>query len=325
MPNVQRLNEQLARFNRRRALGAAAALVGGAALKPAFSQTVPRVTFGVVAKDGSAIPPTLLQQDQALQKEFGIAVEARPYPSVTAVWTAFAAGEFEFLVGGPANFAALVLRGAPIHIMSTYAVSNVDIFGNKRIETADDLRGKRLTAVIAGLWKLTEAQIKSKFGLAPGSGYQLIPVPNLMSGVAQVLAGTADFAMGWEPDTTRVRLTHPHLKIALSTTDLRPKDEQTFIQVIGSKNSVTPENQRKAIAALSAMTERVMKDPVAAEAQFAALTGAEKGPFPESVMSKRYQLVVRALTPADRAMLNSDMLQTVPPGTVLPESLLTRK
>ncbi|VTU46473.1 ABC transporter, substrate-binding protein, aliphatic sulfonates family (plasmid) [Variovorax sp. SRS16] len=281
--------------------------------------------MGVIAKDGSAIVPTLLTDDKALQQQFGVQVEAKAYPSVTAVWTAFAAGEFDFLIGGPAGFVGLVEKGVPIHLMATYSISSAQIFGaGKRIESAADLRGKRVTAVVAGLWKLTEAQIKAKWGLAPGAGYELIPVPNLMAGVTQVLAGTADYAMGWEPDATRVRQTYPTLKLALSSEDLRPAGEPSIIQVIGSKNSITADVQKKAADALAAMSDKVTKDPVAAEAKFASMTGAEKGAFAEAVKTGRYQLTVRLLNAPDKALLKADILKTMPPNAVVPPKLLDR-
>ncbi|HSW20614.1 MAG TPA: PhnD/SsuA/transferrin family substrate-binding protein [Ramlibacter sp.] len=294
-------------------------------VSPAFAQSTAKVSFGVIAKDGSAIAPTLLENDKALQQQFGVNVQVKPYPSVTAVWTAFAAGEFDFLIGGPAGFVGLAETGAPIHLMATYAISSAQLFGTgKRIESAADLRGKRVTAVVAGLWKLTEAQIKAKFGLAPGAGYELIRVPNLMAGVTQVLAGTADYAMGWEPDATRVAMAYPGLKLALSSEDLRPKGEPTIIQVIGSKNSVPPTVQKQAIDALAAMSEKVKKDPAAAEAQFASLTGAEKGAFPEAVKSGRYQLTVRMLNASDKALVQADILKTLPANAVVPQTLLNR-
>lgn len=311
--------------SRRGILAAVVSGVAASATGSVYAQSMPRLSIGVIAKDGSAIVPTLLANDKAMQQQFGVNVDVKPYPSVTAVWTAFAAGELDLLIGGPAGFVGLVDQGVPIHLMSTYAISSAQIFGKgKKIESAADLKGKRVTAVVAGLWKLTEAQIKAKFGLSPGAGYDLIPVPNLMAGVTQVLAGTADYAMGWEPDSTRVRSTYPTLTLALSSEDLRPKGEPTIIQVIGSKNAVTVDAQKKFTDALAAMTQRVLTDPVAAEAQFASLTGAEKGAFPEAVKSGRYQLTVRLLSPADKSLIKSDILKTLPTNGVVPEKLLNR-
>lgn len=311
-----------AALTRRNTLKLAAASLGSAVFDSALAQKgLPKVTHGVVARTGSAIAPTLLARNTALQEQFGVAVDVKVYPSVTTIWAAFASGEFDLLIGGPSNFATLAQRGAPVHIMSTYSIADIKLVGKQKILTADDLRGKRVTAITAGVWKLMEALIKKEFGLSPGSGYQMIPVANMMTGVTQVLAGTADYAMGWDPDATKARMIHSQLQLALSSADLRPKGEETHLQVVGSKNSVSPDLQKRATEALAAMMQQITKDPVAAEAQFAALTNAETGPFAEAVKLGQYRLASRLLTPQDKAVLKSDITLALPPNTTFPGKL----
>ena len=236
-------------------------------------------------------------------------------------------GDFRPEAEPEGGYAAFAAKGAPVRIIATYATANADLISKGgKIASADDLKGKRVTAPVGGLWKLTAAQIKEKFGLDAGDGYELIPVPNMLAGVTQVLAGTADFAMGWEPDTTRVLATYPDLKVALQSADMRPQGEPTHIQVVTGYNRVTDSAAEKFTNALSEAVQRVRADPKAAEELFWKVTGADsgdqKGVFASAVGSGRYNLDVHKLTADEKALIKSDISKVVPPETVLPENFV---
>lgn len=283
-----------------------------------FAQTVEKVAIASLPADLGGVPLIALAQDKEVQAKHGIEVSLTLYPTIPAIWTAFTAGEFDILPGGPGGFAAFAAKGGPVRVISTYATSNANLVGKMdKIETADGLRGKRVTAPVGGLWKLTAAQIEAKFGLEVGD-YELIPVPTMLSGITQVLAGTADLAMGWEPDTTRVLLTYPDLKIALQSADLRPADEVTHIQVLVAYDHVTDTAAEKFTAALSDVMEKVRADPKAAEEIFWDFTGGDRGSQPDvfatAVSAGRYNLDAHALTPSDKAAIEADIKAVVPEG-----------
>lgn len=312
------------RVTRRLALlGLSFGLASSMFLGTGFAQAADdTISVAIITKDGSAVVPTLLAENKALQEKFGINFAVKGYPSATTVWTGFAAGETDTMIGGAANFLAMANRGIGVHVFSTYANFDAALFGKKKIETAEDLRGKRVAAITAGLWRVTAAQIEKKYGLTAGKDFEVIPIPALLTGVTQVLAGTVDYAMGWEPETTRVMNTYPDLVVALSSTDLRPSGELSFPQVLGSYLPVGDPREQKMVDALAAMAEIVAKDPAAAEAQFASLTGAEVGVFTPAVESGRYQIIVRQLTETDKASLMTDLLSTIDAGATVPDGFL---
>jgi ABC-type nitrate/sulfonate/bicarbonate transport system substrate-binding protein len=317
--------DKLRRAILRSCLGAGVCLTGLVVAYGGLSnaQAAEKVSIGIVAKDGSGIIPVLLEKNTDIQKKYGIEIEVKPYPSVSTVWTGFTAGEFQVLIGGPAGFAGLAAKGVPVRLMSTYATSNAQLFGKgEKVASAEDLKGKRVTAVVAGLWKLTEAQIKEKYGVSPGNGYELIPTPNLLSGVTQVLAGTADMAMGWEPDASRVRAMYPELHVVLQSSGLRPEGEATHIQVLGANTSLSEDDAEKFRNALADVIALIKADPVSADAAFAEATGAEKGLLAESIKSGRYNFDVHAFTPADKTVIKADILKTLPAGATLPEGFV---
>lgn len=312
-----------------RGIAACVGLVAVALVAPdaAHAQAVEKVSIGALNTDLGGVPIVVLGQDKELQAKHGVEVDVKLYPTVPTAWTAFTAGEYDMLPGGPAGFAAFAAKGAPVRIIATYATANADLIGKGgKIASADDLKGKRVTAPVGGLWKLTAAQIKEKFGLDAGDGYELIPVPNMLAGVTQVLAGTADFAMGWEPDTTRVLATYPDLKVALQSADMRPQGEPTHIQVVTGYDRVTDSAAEKFTTALSEAVQRVRADPKAAEELFWKVTGADsgdqKGVFASAVGSGRYNLDVHKLTADEKALIKSDISKVVPPETVLPENFV---
>ncbi len=292
-----------------------------ASLAATSAQAADKVSIAGLTTDLGGVPLVVLGQDKELQAKHNIEVDVKLYPTVPTVWTAFTAGEFDMLPGGAAGFAAFAAKGGPVRIISTYATANADLIGKTdKITSADGLKGKKVAVPMGGLWKLTAAQIKAKYGLEPGNGYEVVPVPNLLAGVTQVLAGTADFAMGWEPDTTRVLLTYPELKIVLQSADVRPAGEPTHIQVVVGYNRMSDEAAKNFAAALGEAVKKVRADPKAAEDTFWKVSGGDAGTqkyvFANAVSAGRYNLDVHELTPEDRALIKADTSIVVPLDTV---------
>lgn len=283
------------------------------------------VTIGVITRSGSGVVASMLYDDVELQKKHGLKINLREYASVQAIYTAMAAGEFDMMVGSPDGFAAQARRGVPVRVMSTYAMSSAQIFGlGDKITSAEQLRGKRITAVVAGLWRLTESQIGEKFGLRAGKDYEMISVPNLLAGVTQVLAGTADYAMGWETDATVARKRYPQLKLVLSSADFRSPGEETYMQVFGSRTNVPLEVEKRAVDALSEVAGRVRKNPEAADSVVVKLMKAEPGVLADAVQSGRYEIVVRQPTSKDAEIMKEDLKRISPESDSLPAGFLMR-
>src|SRR5690606_12681197 len=153
--------------------------------------------------------------------------------------------------------------------------------------------GKRVGAIVAGLWRLTEAQIAEKFDLRAGTDYEVITIPGLLAGVTQVLAGTADYAMGWETDATLVREKYPDLKVVLSSADMRKDGGLTNIQVFGVRNEVPADVVDNTVKAFAEIAEAINKDPEAADAMGVKLLETQPDVYGKAVRAKRYNLVIR--------------------------------
>jgi ABC-type nitrate/sulfonate/bicarbonate transport system substrate-binding protein len=285
---------------------------------------VATVTLGMVNKSGSSVVPLLLAQDAELQKKHKIKVETKVYPSVPAVWTALDAGEFHAMTGSPSGFSARALRGVPLRIIATYAISSPLIIGKTDIKSAEDLKGKRLTVVNGGLWSLNAALIAEKFKLTANKDYDVIVGPSLLAGITQVLAGTANFAWGWETDTTLALKRYPDLKVSLSLNALRDPGEESHIQVYAAHSTLSPEVEARLVSALSEIADRIQKDPDLADKMFSDLSGVDKGIYSDAVRSGRYKVTVRPLTDQDADAIAKDLRRTSPNEAALPRVFLKR-
>jgi ABC-type nitrate/sulfonate/bicarbonate transport system substrate-binding protein len=294
-------------------------------INAASAQEKEKVRIGLIDRDGSIIVPLFLNEDQELKDRLGLDLELVVYPSVPAYWTGFAAGEVDALIGGYTNFAAMAARGQPVRLVGTYTISDTQFFGKgDKIESAEDLKGKRVAAIVAGAWRISAAQIEQKFGLKAGEDYELIPIPGLLSGVTQVLADTADIAFGWEPDATRVREMHPELNVVLTSSDLRPKGDPFHLQVIGANSGLSATAEQKLLEGYAEIVERINKDPEAAEAEFVKLSGAEPGILAKAIASGRYNFVIRAPSDEDIEAYKDDIELALEPGEVVPDEFYRR-
>src|ERR1043165_3719301 len=89
---------------------------------------------------------------RGLDAKNGFELDARPYPSISAFYAAFATGETEVLIGGPTILQKLYQEGVPVRIVTTgFTLADLVIFTkNDAIKSLADLKGKQLAVDMGG-------------------------------------------------------------------------------------------------------------------------------------------------------------------------------
>jgi NitT/TauT family transport system substrate-binding protein len=137
--------------------------------------------------------------------------------AVPAYYASIANGEAELIVGGPHVFQKMMLEGAPIKIISTWAPLDVlsVITADPAIRSIADLKGKSIAAAMGS----SEYQVTSiygrKLGLAFGADVTVVSAAPPLAR-AQLEAKRVDAAMLWEPTTTLTLRENPAFRVIMS-------------------------------------------------------------------------------------------------------------
>lgn len=244
------------------ALAASAVACGSnaAASDPATS-SVPKIRIAVWNVGVTGLLPLRLAEDKELQKKYGIEVEALQYKNLDEVYAGLLAGRSDANVGSPDTFASMADKGGPLHIAGTAVQSTAGFIGKTGpITDASQLKGKRVAALTkTGTWALMNLQIQKQFGLTAGKDYDVVTAPDFLSGAAQVEAGTADYAMGWEPSLFQATQKFPDLHTVLQVKDLTKATVWQF--VVGVRDDIPAKAQSALISALKETAQWLDEHP----------------------------------------------------------------
>jgi hypothetical protein len=206
-------------------------------------------------------------------------VEAKDYSDLQQLYNDLLSGKAAMTIGGPDVFASQAQQGAPIHIAATISPNSTAFVGKQVIDNEADLKGKRVAAIAtSGGWHLAEAVIEQEFGLRAGQDYEVVNVPDMASGTSQVVAGTADYSVGWEPSVTASLAVDDSLKLAYSVAGAA--SGETFGDgwqlVLAVRDDVDKEVEADVVSALQDAAESLQSDHAQADA-YAVENGFEKG------------------------------------------------
>lgn len=220
-------------------------------------------------------------------------VSVKNYSDLQQLYTDLLSGRASMTIGGPDVFAAQAEKGAPVRLAATISPNSTAIVGKKDITSAADIKGTRVAAVSSsGGWHLTEAVLEKEFGVKAGDDYELVNVPDMASGTSQVVAGTADYVVGWEPSVNAALQASDDLKISYSVANA--KAGETFGQgwqlVLAVREDVDQDVVDEVIAALQESAKKLQSDPAAADAYGVKFDFA-KGTL-EAVMDQSVQAFV---------------------------------
>jgi len=175
-----------------------------------------------------------------------------------------------------------------------------------KITSAAQLKGKRITALAAsGVWLTMRAQIDDKFNVRAKQDYEIVSVSNLGSGAAQVVAGTADYALAWEPFLSAATLRMPDLRVVLSADDL--KDYVSWRLILGIHGKMANSVKDRQIRALAEAAQWLQKNPAEADRLYHKMSQLEPGII-ERVLKGQYNPIdIRPLTAADIDATQKDL------------------
>lgn len=191
-------------------------------------------------------------------------VQVKNYSDLQQLYTDLLSGQASMTIGGPDVFASQADKGAPIHLAATISPNSTTIVGRKPIRTSDDVRGSRIAATVSsGGWHLTEAALHRAFGLSAGKDYELVNVPEMASGAAQVVAGTTDYVVGWEPSVNSALKMSDDLMVSYSVANAR--EGETFGTgwqlVLAVRNDVDKTTEDAVIEGLQQSAQMLLQAP----------------------------------------------------------------
>jgi len=214
------------------------------------------------AKGTTSLFP-LIAKEQGFDRRHGLDLEYFMHKQFGTIYTELLTGANYAATPSPDGLATLALQGGPVHIAATMAQDSTVLLGRGDvIKDEADLRGKRVAAIVSsGSWKQFQARIQERYGLEAGKDYEIINAQDLAQGVAQVVAGTANFAMGWEPSVTAALNQDSSLNIALSSQNLLPEGDVAWQFVVGVRDDVPVEIEDKLVAVLADAVKWMNENP----------------------------------------------------------------
>lgn len=219
----------------------------------------------------------IIDRNPDIQDANGIALELKPYDSLDSLYTDLARQRIDVMSAGSSAAAAMAVQGAPVRIVGGLAPTSVAVVSNGKSWSADELEGSRIAAMSStATWRLLEAWIADEFGLRAGEDYELVTASNNAGAVAQVAAGTADFAMAWEPHATLGSTTFEDVTIVATAADLVPGDGVSWQFSIVVTDNVSPEAAAALMGAVSDAVDWMMANADEADAM-AVEFGLEPG------------------------------------------------
>jgi sulfonate transport system substrate-binding protein len=256
----------------------------------------------------SVLVPQRLADDQALQKKYGLDVKVKIFVNTQDLYPAMVRGDYNSTFVPAASLAAQAIQGIPVQVIATAEPDKAVVLlgkGNK-ITSADQLKGKRITALAAaGTWLSLQAQIDQRFKIRVKQDYEVVSVSNLGGGAAQVAAGTADYALAWEPFTSASMLRMPELRVVLSADEL--KDYLSWRLVVGVHGKMSNDVKDRQIKALAEAAQWLQKNPAEADRTYHRLIQLEPGIIEKVLSGTHNPIDIHALTAADVDAIQRDL------------------
>jgi ABC-type nitrate/sulfonate/bicarbonate transport system substrate-binding protein len=297
-------------------LGAGAEAQDVQADKKSAGKAPDQVTYGAL-RGGvtSVLVPQRLADDKALQQKYGLEVKVRIFANTQDLYPAMVRGDYNATFVPASSLATQAVQGIPVQVIATAEPDKSVVLLGKgdKIVSADQLRGRRITALAAaGVWLSMQAQMDQHFGLKAKKDYEVVSVNNLGSGAAQVVAGTADYALAWEPFTTASMVRMPGLHVVLSADEL--KKYKSWRLVIGVHGNMPDDVKIRQTRALAEAAAWLQKNPAQADKDYRELIQLEAGIIEKVLSGTTNPIDIHPLTAEDVGALHNDLELVVDQG-----------
>lgn len=311
----------MTQLSRRAALGLGVASMTAALGAPAvFAQGKP------VIKASSLTLPVFnpivwnIIKERGFDTKNGFELDARPFPSISAFYAAFATGETDALIGGPTVLQKLSLEGVPVRIVATgFTLSDLVIFArDPAIKSLFDLKGKQIAMDMGS----SQFQIVSIWANAKGIklGTDITVVnANFAIARAQLEASRVDAALVIEPLASIIIKQNPDWHIIFKGDEgWKDVTGATGWEVCAALRADTivriPDAPKRLLTALQDAAAFVNTDTAAADKIANETVKLPPGILTAAVQAKRFEFDVRPAWGPDRKVIWDMMERSVKAG-----------
>jgi NitT/TauT family transport system substrate-binding protein len=251
----------------------------------------------------------------------GFELDAKPYPSISAFYAAFATGETDVLIGGPTILQKLYQEGVPVRIIATgFTLADLVIFTkNDAIKSLADMKGKQLAVDMGG----SQFQVTKMYTAAKGIdlGKDIIVVnANFAVARAQLEADRVDAALVIEPLASIILKQNPDWKVifngAQGWKEITGEDGWEIVTAMRAdaiaKNPGAP---KMLIAALQDVAAFMQSNTADADKIANETLKLPPGILTAALASNRLQMIIKpAWEPATRKSITDMMERAVKAG-----------
>jgi len=258
---------------------------------------------------------------RGLDVKNGFELDARPYPSISAFYAAFATGETEVLIGGPTILQKLYQEGVPLRIVTTgFTLSDLVIFSkDPAIKSLADLKGKQLAIDMGG----SQYQVVRMYAASKGLdiGKDIIAVnANFAVARAQLEAGRVDAALVIEPLASIILKQNPDWRVIFNGAEgwkeMTGTDGWELVTAMRAETiQRLPNAPKMMIAALEDVAKVFETETDSADKIANETLKLPPGILTAAVSSKRLKMIIQpAWEPATRKSITDMMERAVKAG-----------
>lgn len=250
----------------------------------------------------------------------GFELDARPFPSISAFYAAYATGETDALIGGPTVLQKLALEGVPVRIVATgFTLSDLVIFARDRtINSLADLRGKQVAMDMGSSQFQVVSIYANAKGLKLGSEITVVNA-NFAIARAQLEAGRVDAALVIEPLASIILKQNPDWHIIFKGDDAwKEITGAAGWEVVAAMRADAigrmPDSPKRLLAALQDAAALVNNDTAAADKIAVETVKLPPGILTAAVTAKRFDFNVQPAWGPERKTIWDMMERSVKAG-----------
>jgi ABC-type nitrate/sulfonate/bicarbonate transport system substrate-binding protein len=258
---------------------------------------------------------------RGLDVKNGFELDARPYPSISAFYAAFATGETEVLIGGPTILQKLYQEGVPLRIITTgFTLSDLVIFTkDPAIKSLTDLKGKQLAIDMGGSQYQVVRMVANSKGLDIGKDIIAVNA-NFAVARAQLEAGRVDAALVIEPLASIILKQNPDWRVIFNGAEgwreMAGTDGWELVTAMRAETiQRVPTAPKMMLAALADVAKVFETEAEAADKIANETLKLPPGILTAAVSSKRLKMIIQpAGEPATRKSITDMMERAVKAG-----------
>ena len=262
-----------------------------------------------------------IMKAQGFDAKHGFELDAKPYPSISAFYAAFATGETEVLIGGPTILQKLYQEGVPVRIIGTgFTLADLVIFTkNDQIKSLADLKGKQLAVDMGGSQcQVTKMYLAAK-GIDLGKDITVVNA-NFAVARAQLEADRVDAALVIEPLASIIAKQNPGWHVifngAQGWKEITGEDGWEIVTAMRADAiQKNPNAPKMLLAALQDVASFMQSNTAEADKIANETLKLPPGILTAALESKRLQMIIKpAWEPATRKSITDMMERAVKAG-----------